>query len=143
MYKAIPSLVPVMNPFLSSLYKDQTIQFFLIAVTCICLGMLDGAHASEKPAHTALNLAEINVNDGFADLVEAVKPAVVNISVTGEIKSNISEIAKKTHNSLKSFSRGSSISFPVYTKITIAIETSHTYIKPRRWVPGLLLTPAD
>jgi serine protease Do len=39
--------------------------------------------AKSDPAHAAADLAEINVNDGFANLVKAVKPAVVNISVTG------------------------------------------------------------
>lgn len=40
------------------------------------------AMANESPEHAAANLGEINVNNGFAPLVEAVKPAVVNISVT-------------------------------------------------------------
>ena len=43
--------------------------------------------AKNPPAHVAADLSEINVNDGFAELVKAVKPAVVNISVTGRVKS--------------------------------------------------------
>ena len=41
--------------------------------------------ASTEPAHVAADLSAINVNDGFAELVKAVKPAVVNISVTGHV----------------------------------------------------------
>lgn len=40
-------------------------------------------HAISDPTHVAANLKDINVNDGFAELVKAVRPAVVNISVTG------------------------------------------------------------
>ncbi|MCY3767779.1 MAG: Do family serine endopeptidase [Gammaproteobacteria bacterium] len=39
--------------------------------------------AKSEPAHVAADLKQVNVNDGFAKLVKAVKPAVVNISVTG------------------------------------------------------------
>ena len=39
--------------------------------------------AKSDAAHSAINLADINVNDGFSELVKAVRPAVVNISVTG------------------------------------------------------------
>ena len=39
--------------------------------------------------HVAADLPEINIVDGFADLVDAVKPAVVNISVTGSVTSPI------------------------------------------------------
>lgn len=38
--------------------------------------------------HAAANLAAVNINDGFAKLVAAVNPAVVNISVTGSVKSS-------------------------------------------------------
>ncbi len=38
--------------------------------------------AKTEPAHVAAKLSRIDVNDGFAELVKAVKPAVVNISVT-------------------------------------------------------------
>ena len=43
--------------------------------------------AKSDPAHSAINLADINVNDGFSELVKAVRPAVVNISVTGTTSS--------------------------------------------------------
>ena len=39
------------------------------------------------PSHAAAGLSAVNVNDGFADLVQAVKPAVVNISTTGRATS--------------------------------------------------------
>ena len=42
--------------------------------------------AKTEPAHVAADLKEVNVNNGFADLVDAVKPAVVNISVTASAK---------------------------------------------------------
>ena len=43
--------------------------------------------ANSDSDHVAANLPEINVNNGFAELVKAVKPAVVNISVTGHVSS--------------------------------------------------------
>lgn len=41
--------------------------------------------AKTEPAHVASALSAVNINDGFAELVKAVKPAVVNISVTGRV----------------------------------------------------------
>lgn len=41
--------------------------------------------AKTEPAHAAAQLSRIDVNDGFAELVKAVKPAVVNISVTSYV----------------------------------------------------------
>ena len=46
---------------------------------------LSPVFAKSEPAHAAANLPPVNVNNGFADLVQAVKPAVVNISVTGHV----------------------------------------------------------
>ncbi len=43
------------------------------------------ANAKTEPAHVASQLSRIDVNDGFAELVKAVKPAVVNISVTSYV----------------------------------------------------------
>ncbi len=43
------------------------------------------SQAKSAPAHAAAELEAVNVNDGFANLVEAVRPAVVNISTTGHI----------------------------------------------------------
>lgn len=61
----------------------------------IVLGALVGSLAiaplsqSDSAAgHVAEGLPETNIADGFADLVEAVKPAVVNISVTGTVSSS-------------------------------------------------------
>jgi serine protease Do len=42
--------------------------------------------AKSEPANAAAKIGNINVNDGFAELVKAVKPAVVNISVIGHTK---------------------------------------------------------
>ncbi len=44
--------------------------------------------AKAKPAHAAANIGDIDVNNGFAELVKAVRPAVVNISVTGHTTSS-------------------------------------------------------
>ncbi len=38
--------------------------------------------AKSETEHVAVDLPEININNGFADLVKVVRPAVVNISVT-------------------------------------------------------------
>ena len=43
--------------------------------------------ADNTAGHAAEGLPETNIADGFADLVEAVRPAVVNISVTGTVSS--------------------------------------------------------
>jgi len=40
---------------------------------------------ADSSGHVAENLPEINIANGFAELVDAVKPAVVNISVTGTV----------------------------------------------------------
>ena len=39
--------------------------------------------AQSDSRHAAADLGEVHINDGFAELVKAVKPAVVNISTTG------------------------------------------------------------
>ena len=60
----------------------------------IVLGALVGSlsiaplsQSDSSAGHVAEGLPETNIADGFADLVEAVKPAVVNISVTGTVSS--------------------------------------------------------
>ena len=55
---------------------------FVTAVTLLTISSA-ATWAKSEPAHAAADLTQINVNDGFAELVKAVKPAVVNISVTG------------------------------------------------------------
>lgn len=57
-----------------------------LAVSVLTLAwppLLAGAASS----HAAAGLPAVNVNNGFADLVQAVKPAVVNISTTGRAAS--------------------------------------------------------
>lgn len=51
-----------------------------LSTTPLSLGDSTAGHAAE-------GLPETNIAEGFADLVEAVKPAVVNISVTGTVSS--------------------------------------------------------
>ena len=64
------------------------VAFALVAAALAALSALTTsvAVARTQPAHVAAGLSSINVNDGFAELVRAVKPAVVNISVTGSVK---------------------------------------------------------
>ena len=64
----------------------MTLTGMALASLIILGGQTTNVFAKAEPAHTAANLADINVNDGFAELVKAVKPAVVNISVTGHAK---------------------------------------------------------
>lgn len=56
------------------------LSLFLLWSTLPSMAMADADHV-------AANLPEVNIVDGFAELVEAVKPAVVNISVTGTVTS--------------------------------------------------------
>ena len=53
------------------------------AVAIVLATSSSSLKAKSQPAHAAVDIGDINVNDGFAELVKAVKPAVVNISVTG------------------------------------------------------------
>lgn len=55
----------------------------VFSVLALSAAALPLSHA--QSGHVAENLATTNIADGFADLVEAVKPAVVNISVTGTV----------------------------------------------------------
>lgn len=58
------------------------------ALLALCLAgatLAPAAHADG--GHVASEMPEVNIVNGFADLVEAVKPAVVNISVTGTVTS--------------------------------------------------------
>ncbi len=48
-------------------------------------GMIQTSHADTPPA--SAQIKEININNGFSDLVKAVKPAVVNIATTSRSKS--------------------------------------------------------
>ena len=56
----------------------------LCVMTVILL--TNAAPAGVDSSHVAADLGEVNVNDGFSELVEAVKPTVVNISVTGSVE---------------------------------------------------------
>ena len=62
--------------------------FMLFTVLSILFLRLPGqeVQAGNTPAHRAANLDNIDVNSGFSELVSAVRPAVVNISVTGKLK---------------------------------------------------------
>ena len=62
--------------------------FRAFAAFCLTAGVLliNSAPASVDSSHAAADLGEVNISDGFSELVEAVKPTVVNISVTGSVK---------------------------------------------------------
>lgn len=61
----------------------------LLAATLVVVAVpLKSILAQSEPAHAAASLTKINVNNGFAKLVKAVRPAVVNISVTGHVDVN-------------------------------------------------------
>lgn len=54
-----------------------------MAILCMAsIALWQPAMAKENPPHAAAELGEVNINDGFSELVKAVKPAVVNISVS-------------------------------------------------------------
>ena len=62
---------------------------FCGAASIVAISMVHSlsAHAIGESGHAAENLPPVNIVDGFADLVDAVKPAVVNISVSSTVKS--------------------------------------------------------
>ncbi len=57
----------------------------MAALLAVAAAPAASAAAKTEPAHVAAQLSRIDVNDGFAELVKAVKPAVVNISVTSYV----------------------------------------------------------
>ncbi len=62
---------------------------YLAAIVSVSLlGTLLSPVTMADEGHAAANLPEVNIVDGFSTLVEAVKPAVVNISVTGTVTSS-------------------------------------------------------
>ncbi len=68
--------------------KDRVSRVTTIAVAALLIvtaALSAPATAKTEPAHAAAQLSRIDVNDGFAELVKAVKPAVVNISVTSYV----------------------------------------------------------
>lgn len=68
-----------------------TLTLLLVAALAVAAIPPQPVLAKTKPANVAANLTKINVNDGFAELVKAVKPAVVNISVTGHINNGYAQ----------------------------------------------------
>jgi len=64
----------------SALTRSTLGSLLILSVVASPLAVADTAQG-----HAAENLQEINIANGFADLVQAVKPAVVNISVTGTV----------------------------------------------------------
>ena len=63
---------------------------FAVGVGATAAISIHPAAAKVQPPHAAAELGDVNVNDGFAELVRLVRPAVVNISVTGTAKSGSS-----------------------------------------------------
>jgi len=68
------------------------LQFLRLSTFISCFAVVtllfNPASANLDSSHAAANLGEVNVNDGFSELVEAVKPTVVNISVTGSVETS-------------------------------------------------------
>ena len=58
-----------------------------LAVSALTLAWSPLPAAAADSSHAAADLGAVNINNGFADLVLAVKPAVVNISTTGRAPS--------------------------------------------------------
>lgn len=54
-----------------------------VAIAALAAILIAAPAAAQTRTHVAADLPTVDVNNGFADLVEAVKPAVVNISTTG------------------------------------------------------------
>ena len=63
----------------------KTFSTCLLAPLIVAATLMTFANAAP---HVAADLAKVDVNDGFADLVAAVKPAVVNISTTSSTTDN-------------------------------------------------------
>lgn len=70
--------------FIGNICKTRRVSL----ISCFIVGFLciHSASANLDSSHAAANLKEVNINDGFSELVEAVKPTVVNISVTGSVE---------------------------------------------------------
>ena len=75
--------------FTGNRLKRAGIGISLAVVVGLGVSTLPSANllAQAQSDHAAANLGDVNVNDGFAELVKAVRPAVVNISVTGHVTS--------------------------------------------------------
>lgn len=67
--------------------KVKTMIVTAMIVTGIAVAFITQSVDAKSPPASA-NIEEINVNNGFAGLVKAVKPAVVNISTTSHVKTN-------------------------------------------------------
>ena len=74
---------------------------FAVGVGATAAISIHPAAAKVQPPHAAAELGDVNVNDGFAELVRLVRPAVVNISVTGTAKSGGN--STKVHDSIYDF----------------------------------------
>ncbi len=88
--KLLPEIRPMniqARPMQARWYDKLPMAIAITWLTAIAIAVMGVASpplkAKAEPAHAAARLEDINVNDGFAELVKAVKPAVVNISVTG------------------------------------------------------------
>ncbi|MGI9316417.1 MAG: DegQ family serine endoprotease [bacterium] len=66
----------------------QVRTFVMLGALLTPLLIVPPSLADETAGHVAEGLPETNIANGFADLIEAVKPAVVNISVTGTVSSS-------------------------------------------------------
>ncbi len=79
------------NTFSIGLFSGNFLDSHRVSlISCLIAGILciHSASANLESSHAAANLKEVNINDGFSELVEAVKPTVVNISVTGSTETS-------------------------------------------------------
>ena len=76
-----------MNKTKAGLRRNPAVATTIVMAALLAAVAIPGSSvtANTEPAHAAAQLSRIDVNDGFAELVKAVKPAVVNISVTSYV----------------------------------------------------------
>ena len=76
-----------MNKTKAGLRRNPAVATTIVLAALLSVVAIPGSSvtANTEPAHAAAQLSRIDVNDGFAELVKAVKPAVVNISVTSYV----------------------------------------------------------
>lgn len=76
-----------MNKTKAGLRRNPAVATTIVLAALLAVVAIPGSSvtANTEPAHAAAQLSRIDVNDGFAELVKAVKPAVVNISVTSYV----------------------------------------------------------
>lgn len=82
-------------PFHRTRTRTRRIRITTAAAIALTLSALAPQFAGAETTHAAADLPAININDGFADLVQAVKPAVVNISTTGRVVGGVPDFGRQ------------------------------------------------